>query len=330
VGTTAVIVFCSLLLLGGAALLTLWLRESRLPRVICLMYHRIVPTETYLQTKGTERVYALPADEFQRQVVYLKENGYTFLTPDDVIETSQGRWTGGQGVLITFDDGCVSVHDVARPILQRHGATAVSFVTVDPASYVFHLGGLPDRRMTEVELRTCAAAGISVQSHAVTHRPLRGLSDDEIRRELAESKQELERIIRGPVEAFAVPGNWWDTRVMRIAREVGFRSVYVSTPGTIRAGTRLFGLPRVNIEGQLTLAQFAAAIRPFGVAQRIAAFRLKSLPARFLGPRVWLPLRKVLFRLIPGGHMSTRRVILTAGSLAALGACAVIAWLLAR
>lgn len=326
------VILVGALVLGGALwLLLLWWQERHLPRVVCLMYHRLAPADVYQRTSGTERVFTLPAAEFEKQILYLKQHGYAFVAPSDVLEMTAGRWQGGQrAVLITFDDGCHSVHEIARPILQRHGANAVSFVTLDSSSYVFHLGGLPDRRMTDEEIRGCHKAGIHIQSHTVSHRPLRGLEDAEIRRELSESKARLEQIIGGEVRFLAVPGNWWDHRVMQIAREVGYRGVFVSNPGSTRQGTRLFGLPRVNIEGQLTIEQFAAAIRPFGIAQRRAAAILKWLPGRLLGPRFWLPLRRILLTLIPGGHVSTRRVIVTAGTLMTAFLAIAFIWLLAR
>ncbi len=305
-----------ILLTGGILFGVLWAREAREPRIVCLMYHRLLSTDKYRRTQGTERVFALPAEEFERQIVFLKENGYAFVNPDDVVDFVSGTaQRQGRAVLLTFDDGCRSVYEVALPILQRHAATAVSFVTLSPDSYVFSLGGMSDRRMTDDELRSCDRSGISIGSHAVTHRPLRGLHDEEVRRELAESKQELERIVGREVSCFAVPGNWWDRRIMRIAGEVGYKAVWVSNPGHVRVGGRLFGLPRINVEGQLTLPQFAAAIRPLGITQRIIATSIKRIPATLLGPRVWLPLRKILLKLVPGGHISTRRVVCGGGVL---------------
>jgi hypothetical protein len=192
------------------------------------------------------------------------------------------------------------------------------FVTTDPNSHVFQTDTVTARRLTEDELRTLDPDTMDVGSHAVTHRPLCELAEHEIRQELQQSKGELERILSREVNYFAVPGNWFDRRVMGIAREVGYRAVWCSKPGAVRVGMKPFGLPRINVEGQLTLAQFAAAIRPWGIAQRRMASAFKRAPGRLLGPRHWMPIRNVMMRCIPGGHLSNRRVIVAGGALTVL------------
>jgi peptidoglycan/xylan/chitin deacetylase (PgdA/CDA1 family) len=293
-----------------AALLAGRRRDSRSPRVVCLMYHRIQPREVYERQKGTERIFTLPMDQFEEQVLYLKESGHRFLMPDEVRRFAEGKLELDRpGVMLTFDDGCVSVNEVARPVLERHGACGVSFVTTDPQSYVFGLGEGGDRRMTDDELRAIDGPVIRVESHAVTHRPLRGMSEDEIRQELLGSRSELERLVGRPVEYFSVPGNWHDRQVMTLAREVGYRAVWYSHPGTVRVGSGLFGLPRVNVEGQATLPQFIALLQPWGITRRRLLSSIKWVPSRLLGPRYWLPVRKVLMRCIPGHYLSPRRLL---------------------
>ena len=103
------------------------------PRIICLMYHRFASREDYTQKYGTERVYTVPTDSFEQQILYLKEHGYTFVTPDQV----RGFITGESDLpqpsaLFTFDDGCVSAKQQALPILQKYEARATYFVTTDP------------------------------------------------------------------------------------------------------------------------------------------------------------------------------------------------------
>ena len=313
-------------LVALATFLLLLLSESRRPRVICLMYHRLADAEAYGRTAGTERIFTLPDDEFERQIAHLAGAGYTFVTPNDVRRFVAGELVlPDPSVLITFDDGCVSVDRIARPILARHGARGTVFVTTDPDSYVFGLGG--DRRLTDEELLAGDGDTIGFESHAVSHRPLRGMPDAEIRRELAESKQELERILSREVRYLAIPGNWFDRRVMQIARAAGYHAVWCSHPGKTRVGADPFGLPRINVEGHLTGPQFAAAIRPFGIVQRRLVSLIKRTPGRLLGPRYWLPLRRVIMRCIPGGYVTTRRILAGAGVVVVLGVLALLWWL---
>lgn len=324
-GAIAILVgTCLVLIVGSFAVLVL--QESRHPRVICLMYHRLCARHEYERVSGTERIFTLPVDSFEQQIAHLKEAGYAFVSPEQVTRFAAGETELPQpAVMITFDDGAVSVYEFALSVLRKHGASATVFVTTDPESYVFQTGDGGQRRMTDDELRELAGV-IQVGSHAVTHRPLRALPDAQLRQELAESRQRLEAVVGSDVEYLAIPGNWFDHRVMQLAREVGYKAVWCSNVGTIRVGSELYGLPRVNVEGSLTMPQFIAAIRPTGVAQRRMVSWVKRTPSRLLGPRLWLPLRKLFLACIPGHHISTRRILVALGAFAAI-ALAVLAWL---
>ena len=229
-------------------------------------------------------------------------------------------------VLVSFDDGCVSVHRLGLPILRQYGARAILFVTIDPDSYVFKLGDGSDRRMTDDELREADRDVLEIGAHGVTHQPLMGLDADTVRHELAESRRILGEMLGHSVEFLAIPGNWHDRQVVRLAREVGYRAAWCSNPGAMRPGSAAYRLPRINVEGQLTLAQFQSAIAPWGIAQRRLLAGVKRLPGRLLGPRVWLPIRRVLLLCIPGRHLSMRRMILLAGTLLALTVVTVLVW----
>ncbi|MCG2776104.1 MAG: polysaccharide deacetylase family protein [Desulfobacterales bacterium] len=295
--------------------------------MICLMYHRLDLRENYERISGTEHIFTLPVDEFKRQIAYLKDAGYTFVTPDQVRRYLNGDLVLQEpSVLITFDDGCLSVKQYTLPILEKYEACATVFVTTDPNSHIFNLRDQPQRRLTDEELRAIDGDIINVESHAVSHRPLTALSADEIHFELAESKKELERIISREVSYLAIPGNWYSSEVMRIARELGYKAVWCSNPGMITANANPFGLPRLNVEGCLTLPQFTFSISSLGVAQRKAVSAVKRLPGFMLGPRYWLPARRFLLNWIPGQYISRQRIIKACIALASLIVLLITSW----
>src|SRR5207247_1644751 len=55
------------------------------------------------------------------------------------------------------------------------------------------------------QVREVAAAGVSVQSHGATHRTFSELSDEDICREVRESKAAIEAEVAGRVELLAYP-----------------------------------------------------------------------------------------------------------------------------
>jgi peptidoglycan/xylan/chitin deacetylase (PgdA/CDA1 family) len=275
------------------------------------MYHRLTPRGDWEQIQGVDRNYTLPVDELAKQITYLKAHGYRFLTAGEAWRIARREMQIEQpGVMLTFDDGCVSIFDSAMPLLRRHGVCATAFITTDTASHVFAYG---QRRMSDEELRKLDAAGVRCESHGVTHRPLVQLSDEEVRRELAASKAEIERVLGREVRFLSAPGNWIDTRIVRLAKQAGYEGIWTSEPGSLRPGSNVFGLPRLNVDGAMTLDQFASALTLWGIAQRRLVYAMKSLPKRLAGPRLWYALRSRLLPWAPGGHLSFARwrIILT-------------------
>jgi hypothetical protein len=84
-------------------------REGELPPVLCL--HTAVP------------------ELFERMLLYLSENRYRTLTCDDYLERlERGPTAGERSVLLTFDDGHLSVWSIAYPLLKKYGMVATTYL----------------------------------------------------------------------------------------------------------------------------------------------------------------------------------------------------------
>ena len=108
-----------------------------------LMYHEIIDREGYdrQQYKGIkvkqdyhdvlpEELFCFK-DEFEKQMAYLYENGYTTLTIKQVIDFYYNdKPIPEKSVLLTFDDAYKSVLLNAYPILKKYNFHAVSFVVL--------------------------------------------------------------------------------------------------------------------------------------------------------------------------------------------------------
>jgi peptidoglycan/xylan/chitin deacetylase (PgdA/CDA1 family) len=105
--------------------------------------------------------------------------------------------------------------------------------------------------MTWDQVRHLAASGMAIGSHTHDHRRLATLSEEEQRREMAESRRILERELGRPVEALAYPFGWagtFDGTSERLAREAGYRLAFSSIEGVNRPGaTDPFALRRLGI-----------------------------------------------------------------------------------
>ena len=105
-----------------------------------------------------------------------------------------------------------------------------------------------DLMMTAADVRKLAAAGMGVGAHTITHPILSVVDDVTARREMASSREALERLLGERVRFFAYPNGKPTTdyrkRHVALAREVGFDAAFSTAPGAGRAGDSPFELPR--------------------------------------------------------------------------------------
>jgi peptidoglycan/xylan/chitin deacetylase (PgdA/CDA1 family) len=136
-------------------------------------------------------------------------------------------------VRVTFDDAFRSAATVF-PDLERLGVPVQIFVCTRyalvgaPLTIPELAGDDPEQlaTMNWDELREQAARGIAIGSHAVSHPHLTSLSEDDLRRELNESKEEIEDRLGRPCEDLAYPYGEHDERVRAAALAAGYRRAY--------------------------------------------------------------------------------------------------------
>jgi peptidoglycan/xylan/chitin deacetylase (PgdA/CDA1 family) len=109
----------------------------------------------------------------------------------------------------------------------------------------FHL---QSAMLTTQQLVALHKAGITIGAHTVTHPILARLSHDEARREIAQSKADLEARIDEDVTLFAYPNGKpevdYTLAHIEMVRESGFKCAVSTAWGISRAGTDPFQLPR--------------------------------------------------------------------------------------
>jgi peptidoglycan/xylan/chitin deacetylase (PgdA/CDA1 family) len=125
--------------------------------------------------------------------------------------------------VISFDDGDLSCHTTAAPVLERHGIRGQFFVVT---RWIGESGF-----MNADHLRDLVRRGHGVHSHSRSHPRLSSLSAAEIDDELQGSKADLEAILGRPVTQLSIPGGAYDDRVIDAARRAGYESVFNSAEG---------------------------------------------------------------------------------------------------
>lgn len=218
------------------------------PLVRVLTYHRF--------GEAARDPWCVSADDFEQQMRWLAERRLA-VSLDDVLRFVRGEMELPDGaVLVTMDDGFSSVLHIAAPIMQRHGIASVAYVTT---GFVGSTSVSGERYLNWGEVAQLPAAGISVGSHAHTHRSMAQLSAAEALDEAQRSKQLLEQHLGASVQSFAYPFGMRPDESPETARMLsgaGYRSVFIAQHGTLRRGADVTRLPRVKVEGGEPLWMF--------------------------------------------------------------------------
>lgn len=172
------------------------------------------------------------AGGLRRQLRAFGERG-PLVSWDAAIEVLTGRRPlTGPMFCLSFDDGHPTWRDVVVPLLADLGVPATFFVTTGLIGRPGNLGW--------TDVRDLLAAGHGVGSHSITHPRLADCHDETARREIVESKRELEDELGVAVRDFAAPyGNPavdLRDRHVRAARAAGYRSFATTLRPAMRTG----------------------------------------------------------------------------------------------
>ena len=216
----------------------LWLSGKNVVPV--LMYHNIGYPKT-----DRARINTVSPEAFERQMAFIKNNGYRILSVDEYVSIIRTRQkVSSKCVLVTFDDGLLNNYTIAYPILKKYSIPAVMFIPsglvgkIDPGDGVFQMNG--------DQLREMADNGITIGSHTVRHIYLPDLSTDSARREIVESKLVLEKMLGRPINFFAYPSGGFTNEIKTMLKEAGYKAAFTTNRGMDRFNHDLFELRRIR------------------------------------------------------------------------------------
>lgn len=147
-------------------LLSLYHRLRNHQTLTVVAFHRVLRSDDP-RWETALSPWTLSDDMFEECIAFFKRH-YTLVALGDVEAAREGtRPLPPRSLLITFDDGFADNIDYAMPLLRKHGASAVVFVTTDVI-------GREERLWTEDLLWAFAAGRISQLELACLHSRLIG------------------------------------------------------------------------------------------------------------------------------------------------------------
>ncbi|MBL8984049.1 MAG: polysaccharide deacetylase family protein [Gemmatimonadetes bacterium] len=227
--------------------------STRLP---ILVYHQVDDIPPNCWYPGN---YVGPA-QFAAQLSLLQRLGYSTITFAQYLAFRRGEGTiPTRPIILTFDDGYMSVKTNAYPQLVARGMTATVFVVSGQVggTNAWDSQATQESLLGTEDILAMQAGGVEFQSHTHTHARLPTLTPDALRHELAHSRAELQSLLGVPVEVISYPYGAHAPQVTAMARETGYQAGVISRRRLNAPTTDPLALRRISITSRTSVARLA-------------------------------------------------------------------------
>ena len=263
-------------MVGGVIFYLFQREEGGVP---ILLYHQVNDVDKNSMT--------LTVEQFDAQIKYLIDDGYTIITPTELLDAWDGKGTlPKKPAVITIDDGHLELYKNVFPILQKYNVKATIFIVTDFINlYPNYLTWDQVREMQESGL-------VDFGSHTLNNKNLTQIrSRDKLWDQVYGSKQAIEWYLKKPVQFIAYPGGQYDEGVEQMSKEVGYRAGFTIDYNLTHKLPQHYLLARIPIYGSNshTFLRFQ--------------LRLKGAP-------FFAPLQRYKDRMIDDGNEAVANLIL--------------------
>lgn len=215
-----------------------------------LMYHRV--PDTPIATK--HRTFVTKGN-FEKHLRFFVRRGLQSITFQDYLAFSTGdkplKEFPRKPFILTFDDGYRDNFHNMLPLTRKYGYTGVMFLLGDfsASGNFWDAGEDADANglMTTEQKKAFVDHGWEIGAHTMTHPHLTKLSDEDVRYELRESRERIERELPTRVVSFAYPFGTYDDRIKDLARQAGFEFGIATDSGGLTIEDDRFAVFRVNM-----------------------------------------------------------------------------------
>ncbi len=188
-----------------------------------LMYHYIEHVQDKRDTKRTS--LNTPPEVLDREIKTMVDAHYDFITASDLADILDGiKPPPAKPVMLTFDDGYRDFYTDAFPILKKYNVKSVNYV----------ISGFLNRpnNLTDSQLQEIAKSGlVEIGAHTINHLALAGLSVDRARKEIEDSRIQLEQKLGISITAFAYPYGSFNLIAVGLVKQAGYRTAVSTIPG---------------------------------------------------------------------------------------------------
>lgn len=208
-----------------------------------LMYHHVGETKNL--TNALDIDLTVTPSDFEQQIEYFEKQGFVSISVTKAAELLEsGKGIEEKYVIFTFDDGYSDVFINAVPILIKYGFIGSFAIATD-------LLGRPGYANWD-QVKAASEVGMEIISHSRNHLDLTSTkySEQDLQREIFQSKEILEEKLGVSIEAFVFPYGRYNDRVVELTRQAGYKIAFTTNFGDkINTSTALTS-PRIRVHGQ--------------------------------------------------------------------------------
>lgn len=178
---------------------------------------------------------------FEKQIVTLRNAGYTFLTMAQVGEVLDGkRSLPSKPVVLTFDDGHWDLATDILPVLKKYNVSITAYII---PGFIGRSDFLSKKQFQQVR----ESGLVEIGAHTVHHVNLKFATVEHASSEIRGSKKMLEQAYSVPnVVSFAYPYGAFNEKAVQITREAGYTTAVSTMPGTAQSTSNRMTLFRLR------------------------------------------------------------------------------------
>lgn len=234
----------------------LWGAEAE-KKIPILCYHRF--------SDRVKDSMTIKTSQFEKQLAWLKSNGYKVISLEDAIGYLQGKIEAipDKSVVITADDGHKSVYANMAPLVKKYDIPVTLFIYPSAISNARY--AMSWKELRELESTTL----FRVESHSYWHpnfkHEKKKLSPKKYKKfldfQLAGSKRKLEKKMGHPVKYLAWPFGIYNEELEKQAILAGYVAAFTIEQGKASRSDPIMELPRYIIVGKYNISRFANIVK---------------------------------------------------------------------
>lgn len=209
---------------------------------------------------SNRKIYDIPAliyhktpDNFEQQLIALRDKGYTTITMSELNEIIRGRTAGpAKPVAITFDDG-FSDQLRAFDLLKKYNMKATFYIITGGELSNWCIGAdrknfsCGDSYMSWSEITNLKNSGlIEIGSHTLDHLSLPNQTLAVQRDQIIKSKKIIEDKLGIQITSFAYPYGRLNDTVANIVKEAGYTNATGTVENSVMSLDLIYNLPRLR------------------------------------------------------------------------------------